>query len=200
MRLFGPTLRHSISANGGESTELSVATHANRSQQSDLNWEPPIIVTSGRTSKRASKQLDLFGASLRMSPIICHSDSMSSPRAYTAWVSKLRHHLSELRTWAHDTKETGYSYWPTPLARDLKGTVTNESLVRTDGKNRLDTLDQVAVRWDITRLALPTVDGMEFRSDYIHRRLNPNFTDWMMGWDENWTSVEPTDSGSQETE
>ena len=187
MRLFGPTLRHSISANGGESTELSVATHANPSAKSASGWEPPIHVTSGRTSKQESKQLDLFGASSKTSPAICHWDSVRSPSAFKTWVSEFRRHCSQRRKSAHRTKGSGYSSsrWMTPLASDAKKKGSGSLARQVDPQSRW------SFRHD-SHTDPRTQDGWMYREDYNHRYLNPNFCEWLMGWEIGSTSVGKT--------
>ena len=230
MLLSGLTLRPSISQRGVDKWKESwVATHANPSAKSASGWEPPIHVTSGRTSKQESKQLDLFGASLKMSPAICHWDSVRSPSAFKTWVTQLRRHSSQRRKSAHHTKEIAYSSWATVVARDYKGAYSNKGLIRKDGKIRMDALPDQAVRWrtplatDATKIPSASLarqvdpaakwnfrrgshtdpriqDGWVFREDYNHRYLNPNFCEWMMGWGIGWTFLGQTVSALLETE
>jgi hypothetical protein len=203
MLLSGLTLKPSTSQRGVDKWKESwVATHVSLgAQQTEIGWEKPIPVTSGLTSKQESRQLDLFGASLKMSPVIFPWASIPSRKAYEAWATKLRQHSLQRRKSGQVTNANDYSSWPTPVARDVKGGgVDNGSLIRSDGKHRLDTLDRVSVRWDPTHLVRPTVDGTTFRSDYSLRRLNPDFVDWMMGWADGWTSLGQTVSALLGTE
>jgi len=187
--------------------ESWVATHVSLgAQQTKTGWEKPIPATSGLTLRQESRQLDLFGASLRMSPHIYPWDSKApSEKAYADWVMRLRAHSSQLNQSAHRTNGRDSSSlhtagrWATPAARDYKGGYSNESLVRKDGKLRGELLPDQAVRWDITHLVLPTQDGTKFRSDYSQQRLNPDFTDWLMGWPDGWTSVRVNASALLET-
>ena len=82
MLLSGLTLKPSTSQRGVDKWRESwVATHVSRSQQSGLNWDPPIPDISGPTSKQESKQPNLFGFSLKTSDLSRYSSTLSfSPR------------------------------------------------------------------------------------------------------------------------
>ena len=194
MLLSGLTLRLSTSQRGVDKWKESwVATHVNRSQQSGLNWEPPILDTSGRTLRRVSKQLDLFGASLRMSAVIYPWDSPPSQKAYDAWVIRLRQHLLLRRKSAQVINENDYSSWATPLATDAKKKPSGSLARQVDPQSK----------WSArraTHLDPRTEDGWMSHGDYSHRLLNPNFCEWLMGMDVGSTSLAKTVSGLSETE
>lgn len=108
--------------------------------------------------------------------------------------------------------------WATPMARIAKGGGNVKH--RPDGKTRLDMLDWQAEAFSPPDL--PTQDGPTSspdapgspppspltasvsggtRPDLSERkRLNPMFTEWLMGWPAWWTSTEPTACGFAEME
>ena len=80
------------------------------------------------------------------------------------------------------------SSWATPAARDFKGDYSDQAMTRQDGKSRLDGLPQMASRlgpqgrW---------THGTESQGDVGPQRLNPEFTEWLMGWPLGWTDFAP---------
>lgn len=110
------------------------------------------------------------------------------------------------------------SRWPTPAARDHKGSGT--AITRSDGKSRMDMLDWKAERGFSLPPAPTTLDGS--RSSDLRRtslrlwlmsmsrrpsslkawvkkstrpKLNPSFVDWMHGWPSEWTDCEQAVTG-----
>ncbi len=94
--------------------------------------------------------------------------SMSS-ESWKAWVTEQRQEYSQRLKSAHLTRESESSSlawaeertsvkknWPTPAARDYKGSYRPESLIRKDGKSRMDALPQ-CVEYDQTTWPTPTV-------------------------------------------
>lgn len=109
------------------------------------------------------------------------------------------------------------SRWPTPAARDHKGSGT--AITRSDGKSRMDMLDWKAERG----FSLPPVPMIRVGSKSSNTRrgllrlwlmsmsrrpsslkawvrkvtrpkLNPSFVDWMHGWPSEWTALEPLET------
>lgn len=105
------------------------------------------------------------------------------------------------------------SRWPTPAARDHKGSGT--ATTRSDGKSRLDMLDWKAER-GFSLPPVPTIHAGSRSSDlrrislrlwlmsmsrapsslkaWVRKvtrpKLNPSFVDWMHGWPSEWTDCE----------
>ena len=76
--------------------------------------------------------------------------------------------------------------WPTPTKRDYKGSYKPESLVRKDGKSRMDALPQV-VEYDKTTVtqvdqANPSMTGKP-------HELNPDWVEQLMGIPVGWTDL-----------
>jgi hypothetical protein len=68
-------------------------------------------------------------------------------------------------------------FWPTPCARDWKGSNTPEALTRQDGKSRMDQLpNAVAYGGDQT----PQIG-----------QLNPDWVEWLMGWPIGQSDLKP---------
>ena len=110
------------------------------------------------------------------------------------------------------------SAWPTPAARDHKGSGT--AITRADGKSRMDMLDWKAERGfslppvpttppgsrssDLRRVALRLWLMSMSRSPsslkgWVRKvsrpKLNPSFVDWMHGWPSEWTDCEQAVTG-----
>ena len=81
--------------------------------------------------------------------------------------------------------------WATPAARDFKGAVTEEALIRKDGKSRMDTVDNQATHF----LPPAETENSGTESSKPTRtsrpRLNPAFDCWLMGMPWFWTHPEP---------
>lgn len=70
--------------------------------------------------------------------------------------------------------------WPTPLAHDALGANSPASLIRKDGKSRMDQL----------------ANAVAYFPDNVssnHGKLNPDWEEWLMGWPVGWTSLERLD-------
>lgn len=76
---------------------------------------------------------------------------------------------------------------------------------RADGKSRLDQLDWAAENFARTSpsshpapAAQPGQTSLQ-TTPTSPRRLNPIFTEWLMGWPLQWTKAEPSASNAAET-
>lgn len=106
--------------------------------------------------------------------------------------------------------------WSTPTARITKG--GGNATVRPDGRPRMDMLDWQAEAFSPPDPPTPpgpesspngagspppspltvSVSGGTRPDLSVRKRLNPMFTEWLMGWPAWWTSTEPTACGSAE--
>ena len=73
--------------------------------------------------------------------------------------------------------------YPTPTAHDGKGRCTHNSLIRKNGTSRIDQLANFIVFGDFNQVRAETV-----KTSY---QLNPDWTEWLMGWPIGWTSLKP---------
>lgn len=91
--------------------------------------------------------------------------------------------------------------WPSPTTRIYKG--GGQALTRADGKSRIDMLDWAAEAWSERPFQLfaheelllpdrPTPSGM--RSSETRRSLNPLFVEWLMGWPEELSGFERSET------
>jgi hypothetical protein len=76
------------------------------------------------------------------------------------------------------TREKGVKSYPTPTARDWKGTY--KTIIRKDGKSRMDNLPQVA-----DSLQDPTSHSMDGKNHV----LNPSWVEQLMGLQVEWTDL-----------
>lgn len=104
--------------------------------------------------------------------------------------------LWELMMSKHLTKEKEYGLsdiesknggcrlkYPTPTAHDGKGHCTQNSLIRKDGKSRMNQLANFVVFRCFNQVRDKTI-----KTSY---QLNPDWTEWLMGWPIGWTSLKP---------
>ena len=163
-----------------------------------------------KTSQQQGKELGLqesvraFGSNLKESLKRCGLSLSSSktPRCLEleglsssskdlpAWGMMQNGVSWELGTSARLIKETecGSKPWPTPATRDYKGGHSPNALTRKDGKSRMDVLPNVAAYRGLT-----TQQMSELKQDSSERaqNLNPNWTEWLMGWPIGWTDLKP---------
>jgi len=85
--------------------------------------------------------------------------------------------------------------WPTPNARDSKGAVNPDSRDRMMGQ-----LDEAAEFLFSPPVPVISTDGIDRRDGFTQqsarKRLNPLFTEWLMGQLPGWTNLEPTNSAA----
>lgn len=104
--------------------------------------------------------------------------------------------LWELMMSKHLTKEKEYGLsdienenggcrlkYPTPTAHDGKGRCTPNSLIRKNGTSRIDQLANFVVFGYFNQVRAKTI-----KTSY---QLNPDWTEWLMGWPIGWTSLKP---------
>ena len=138
-------------------------SRVNRLAQQDLERELKTLATSTHTSVEESESADqelfsskmLKGLSVPKQQTENQFSSMSS-ESWKAWVTAQRQEYSQRLKSVRPTKESGCSSWPTPAARDYKGSYSPTALIRKDGKSRMDALPQV-VEYDQTSWPTPTV-------------------------------------------
>ena len=156
-----------------ELTSLLEATHVNALVQQVKEKETKTLDTYGLTYGDTSKQLDLFGASLKTSKDTLALDLEKSLATWKDSVIKQRGEYSQRVKLAHCTKEREFISWPTPSARDHKGGYQGGRI--RNGKVSFDTLD-VAVQHrggDKTKVG----------------HLNPDWVEWLMGVPIGWTEL-----------
>tara|TARA_R110000772_G_scaffold143235_1_gene252724 strand:- start:5668 stop:6741 length:1074 start_codon:yes stop_codon:yes gene_type:complete len=78
--------------------------------------------------------------------------------------------------------------WPTPATRDYKGGHAPKSLVRKDGKSRMDILPNVVAYGGMTTQQLAALDQGSCKETLS---VNPSWVEWLMGWPIGWTVLEP---------
>jgi hypothetical protein len=88
--------------------------------------------------------------------------------------------------------------WPTPAARDSKGTNSEEHVTVIGGRKHMDQLANFVA---YSPLAQATRDGEQSSIDSPKspRHLNPLFGAWLMGWPSTWVIAEPHALSALET-
>jgi len=129
--LFGRTLRHSQKLlNGfvGKFTSSLEDTHVNPSLLLDSERERKMNDTFSQIFVRLSRQLDLFGVSLKTSLDTYDLDSQKFTRAYEVWVTQLRQDCLQREKLGQVINASDCLSWPIPNARDE----TRDVLIKRD--------------------------------------------------------------------
>ncbi len=202
-RLSGLTFEPSTADRGVVAWTSSLRDiRANRSASLDESRPRTILDTCGRTSATSwltSGQGSLFS---RTCPTIYDWASNKSMMTYEVWVTALRRACLRRKKSARHISENDSSFWPTPRAQEPGST----SATHANG------LTETAKAWP-TPLSRDWKDspGMKKRAtgqtslaetafrlgrqhqetqphgDLSQLRLNPLFTEWLMGWPTEWT-------------
>jgi hypothetical protein len=116
----------------------------------------------------------------------------------TPWDGVSKPHSSTTGRMVTTALTDAVSNWPTPTARDWKGSNAEDGLTRPGGGSRMDQLANAAV---YSHLAQATRDGLESlpETHTSRQHLNPLFAAWLMGWTSTWVIAEPHASSALET-
>ena len=144
-----------------EFTSLHLAIHVNHFQQQEKGRERMTQDTSGPISKKSSEQFDLFDASSRMLKDTSVSDSEKSLATWKALVIARRGGYSVRVKSALLTRESESTSWPTPTVGEEK--------FRLKGNSQASKCLEAMAR----RGELDTTPGP----------LNPEFVEWLMGYE-----------------
>ena len=93
--------------------------------------------------------------------------------------------LWEQTTLAHPTEENDFGWWPTPVASDYMTGQTNG--ITYTGKRFVRTSQKTGTEF-----------GAKLTSAYrlmTGNHLPANFSEWMMGWPQDWTELKPVETG-----
>ena len=149
-RLFGQTYEHSTAQRGvGRWISSLAGTPVSPSLTLASASEPLTTATSGPQLNASYEMFSPSGASSRTSVLICDSDSVKSPEAYTRWATKLRQHCLQRRKSALRTAASGSSSWPTAQAHDSVGGKTPEQVatMRLRTGAGVSNLNEAAAAW-----------------------------------------------------
>jgi hypothetical protein len=176
-------------------TSSLAATHANPSAQPESASEPTTHDIFGPSSQA---EFDFFGpecVSLKTSKATSRWDSPASSAIWKNWVIKSRGEYSARLKLERLTSESGSSSWPAATTRDWKDTGDmSQSMVRKDGKQRMDTLGRVVQAspsttgsrpesWLTPRANEPTADSNFVarnadRGEHCHSSLTTQAKSW----------------------
>lgn len=167
--------------------------------------------TSGPRSPGSCAKSPPDGASLKTSPAICPLVSTTSPESFRAWATGLQRASYQRRKLAGRTSGNGCSFWPTPTFKSQG----NRACIQLSPENGLvfrndlnQTGSQVGLKnaalswtlmWDMMlaagwtprrpasshRCRVTLLNGEKLSDGLLG--LNPEFTDWVMGWPPGWT-------------
>lgn len=186
-------------------------TRANHSVVPESGQEQTIHDTSGPIYQPELLSCDHVSVSLKTSRDIFRWGCPTLSKTWQDWVTERRGaYLARLKS-AHHTSGSGCSSWPTATTRDWKDTGDmSQSMVRKDGKSRLDTLGRVVQANLNTHGSLPESWATPQASDHVEGRrtdldsnqkclgrdlkaqgasgkLNPRWVEMLMGLPVGWT-------------
>lgn len=205
--LSGLTLNPSTQNAGADAWILSLrATHASHSPSPGKNRPKPTRATSGPTYGKSSGSSGPGSASSRTSPTIYAWALNKSTMTYDQWITALRRACLQRKKSVRHTAGNVYSSWPTPRAQEPGSTSS------AHGKGLAETAKAwptpMARDWKDSpgmrrrpqgQISLPNMafrSGLRDRASLKHgdpsqMRLNPLFTEWLMGWPTGWTDFAP---------
>lgn len=202
-RLSGLTFEPSTAASGVAAWISSLRDiRASRFPSPDASKPNAIHGTSGRTSATSLPSCGQGSLFSRTYPTIYDWDSNRSTMTFEVWVTALRRVCLRRKKSARRISANDCSYWPTPRAQEPGSTSS------THGKGLAETAkawptpvardwkDSPGMRDRITRQV--SLANMAFRSgrqvqatsthgEPSQMRLNPLFTEGLMGWPAGWT-------------
>jgi hypothetical protein len=109
------------------------------------------------------------------------TDSIECLQTFTNWGSMRDGVLWEQTSLVHPIEENDFGWWPTPVASDYMTGQTNG--ITYTGKRFVRTSQKTGTEF-----------GAKLTSAYrlmTGNHLPANFSEWMMGWPQDWTELKP---------
>ena len=192
-RILKPSHRKSFETRLALSLEDILVSHL---AHQDIEKVQMIHGTCGLTLGDTLNQLDLFGASLKMSEGISRLDSPQSSVIWKKMVMEQRGEYSQRVKLVRHTKEKEFLSFPTPTASDWKNMDTSNQLM----------LSKV-VKWATPTAHMakeggypaeyerntPTLTAQATASEnkpHSSGYLNPDWVEWLMGVPTGWTDLD----------
>ena len=159
-------------------------THANRSQPQESGLEQKTLVTSGPTLQTAFEFSDLGSASLRTSKDISVWGCPTSSKTWQEWVIERRGAYSARLNAAHRTNASGCSFWPSPVASEVRQGFQDRS---RGMKGIQESLTTVVIKQHGP--AVPASSSMPGSRPELSQegRLNPRWVETLMNLPVGWT-------------
>lgn len=181
--LFGRTLKPSLLDSFTEKyTESLEVIHVSRFPLLAHGGGQMIPDTSGRSSKKESGQLDLFGAFLKTSQGTLHSDMILSGENYRKWVIGLRKEYSLRKKSGLRTSGSASTFsrsWQTPTTdQSLTSPEDMRKMAQQKGYNNGTKIKNLAsqVNWGTPRV--PTNNGTGYAKYLKGGRLEDQVANW----------------------
>lgn len=187
-RLYGRMCEPSMAARGVESWIQSLrATRANRSAEPASVVDAAILGTYGPTSVASLAKWNPQSSFSKTCPTISVSDLDRSCKIWRDWVTGLRQDCLRRQKLAQvmSGRDSLFSRWPTPTARDHKTPNSEESQVkRNQGCARGQQLMNFVAHSFHLDPERPRRGDKSLRRTAHLPRLNPKFVCWLMGYPE----------------
>lgn len=161
-----------------ESMLFVVDSPASPSARRVASLRKRILGGYGRPSPMSSAPFNLSGSLERTCPVCSGSDSPMFSMTSGDLDIGTEWDPSQLVQWVHHIHDRGCSYWLTPKAADADGGAVS-----------------VATPEGVARLARRSAKSGALRlNDQLGGRPNPVWLEWLMGFPEGWTDVEPSET------
>lgn len=177
---------------------------ANHSVQPGSDEARKMTVTSGLKCLELYRKSDPVGSLVKM---LVASSTWNSTRCFLTWklsATPAKRLLFRLVPSIPPTDGTDVLFWPTPTARDYKGSNSMEHLMRPGGKNHTGQLAN-AVK------LFPTPTARDYKSpdlnpeskrpskktelpSVVGGQLNPAWVEWLMGFPPGWTDLKASET------
>lgn len=210
-----------ISDSCGQSATGSASAEDSHARTSALlekggDWKENVPAYGVKCGESLAKW-DQNTSSWRTPQCLLFEDSTECLGTLPRWGMTVDGELLELTTPEHLTEGTGSGcgekepqrMWPTPLAHDALGANSPASLIRKDGKSRMDQLANAVAYFPTpgctglfngsgncekaNKLYEDGIISEEERRSFRAGnggKLNPDWEEWLMGWPVGWTSLE----------
>ena len=161
----------------------------------------------GITSKDWLAKYDQKNCFWKMSQDCLWGESKLSQENFPRWGMMQNGLLYRLKKSAHLIKESEYSYWQDQEQNDITLWQTPTTARYLHRSDQTVLLDGQILMWELPKKTkqktqdllgshLPTMiqDGNRLydKTQNLHQKYesNPNFVEWLMGWEENWLDVQ----------
>ena len=161
-----------------------VRTLVLQEKEQDLTENNPVF---GPRCGGLLARLDPDTCSLKTPQCLLFEEGQESLQTLPSWGSMRDGELWEHTIPALLTEGTGCGSWPTPAARDYKGSNSREHCaVNGTGRKHMDQLPNA--------VAYPDLYFGPEKQEQTGGQLNPDWVEWLMGWPIGWTDLKQSET------
>ena len=159
-------------------------------------WSSTRCFLTWKASATPAKRL-LF----RLVPSMPRTEETDAPFFVSTPTANMRKRSAKFAEGRTPTPAEFVQMWPTPTARDCKGTNSVEHLTREGKRNHLDQLPNAVKMWPTPTARCHQTpcehgDGSPDLATSIGGQLNPTWVEWLMGFPLGWTDLDASETPS----